>query len=1134
MSCVFAFGQSTLPLRADTVVVEKVGGHATLKIKNNTRDTLGVLTNVGGGATRFIRSKKYNDTCLIIGSDTICGIGGVIPDTLVVEALRTSVLLPDTTSQEPFEFIILPDMQESNQHEPDAFNAAFDYIVDNKAANNIQGVISVGDICNTADNTEMNRALTAFNSLDAANIPNLPIMGNHDYDGGNISGGVRGVTQWNTYFPPSRFTGLPWWGGNLGSTTENYYITFDVGRYKFLAIGLEFVPTDASLDWAQGIIDANPDRKVIISTHAYMTVWGERARDTSLYGPSAYGLGADNSGQELWDKLIRKNKNIILVFGGHYIHAPVSIGHLKRISEAGDSGNVVHQIMVNYQQHLTAPYLSGADGFIMRFRVNPSTSTATVHMYSPFLGVSDTQIDTFSIDLTPIRVEGSLSIKNGLYVANEAVFDGAVNVMDIPRDRVVMTSINGKLDSIPFQTANTVFAGPATGSAANPTFRALAAADLPIGSGNYIQNQSLTTQGASFRISGSGYIGNYNGSGAKISPYPSPGTPAIASGPLLSTQIYNGFHSVDTVTSSFTAAGAMLRNTQIQWDRRYLDDNLNITDSRGFNVTAVHRLRNRVIFNNDVSTIAGADQGFYLRQYGGFSGTSIASGRANADSAISGTVSRIDIINAGGSNAIDAEGWYAAYSAYVGSGNRDTIDNLIGYNTYLGKSSGTIKNLYHHYIHGAFGTNSNWGIYQEGSTLPNYFQGGVYLNRTAPIGSEKLSINGTINANADSTATPTGGFVYKDYTTGEWKITAAAGIYNGSRTWDGDYTQNVNHKNLYFDSAKDFRITIHENDAALIDYKTRMIFGYGGNFMTQGPAWFYTLRNKANTLDSLTNSIYFNQGTSALSGFRSATGGENTTGLIRASGHGRGEVLLSATRAVFPSSTVSLMSVNYQRISIDASDTLLISSRSMDYEPAAGDTAMNFVSTTTETGRPALRAVKTRMPLSYMASDSAASAATVDIDLSDFVGFDRVVIYIDKIDVSNDDVELRARFSSNGGSSFNSGATDYEWLVNWKITAPSDGVNADASDDHVTLIQNMGNAAGYSAGGKIEILHPFDATYMPMYTGDFITNYFATGAIIVSNVGGRQTSNSVLNAIRFYPSAGTFDKFKYRVVGYKN
>ena len=54
--------------------------------------------------------------------------------------------------------------------------------------------------------------------------------------------------------------------------------------------------------------------------------------------------------------------------------------------------------------------------------------------------------------------------------------------------------------------ANAVFAGPATGAAAAPSFRSLVAADLPSGSANYINNTS-TQQSASFNISGSGTVG---------------------------------------------------------------------------------------------------------------------------------------------------------------------------------------------------------------------------------------------------------------------------------------------------------------------------------------------------------------------------------------------------------------------------------------------------------------------------------------------------------------------------------------------------------------------------------------------------------------------------------------------------
>jgi len=55
--------------------------------------------------------------------------------------------------------------------------------------------------------------------------------------------------------------------------------------------------------------------------------------------------------------------------------------------------------------------------------------------------------------------------------------------------------------------ANLVFAGPVSGSAAAPSFRALTAADVPAGSGSYIANGSTVQNNANFNISGNGTIG---------------------------------------------------------------------------------------------------------------------------------------------------------------------------------------------------------------------------------------------------------------------------------------------------------------------------------------------------------------------------------------------------------------------------------------------------------------------------------------------------------------------------------------------------------------------------------------------------------------------------------------------------
>jgi len=57
------------------------------------------------------------------------------------------------------------------------------------------------------------------------------------------------------------------------------------------------------------------------------------------------------------------------------------------------------------------------------------------------------------------------------------------------------------------QNANLVFAGPPSGAGAAPTFRALVSAYLPAGSNSYIQNQSASSQNASYWIDGPARIG---------------------------------------------------------------------------------------------------------------------------------------------------------------------------------------------------------------------------------------------------------------------------------------------------------------------------------------------------------------------------------------------------------------------------------------------------------------------------------------------------------------------------------------------------------------------------------------------------------------------------------------------------
>lgn len=82
-------GQTTGYLRFDTVKIYKQGGTAELYLINKTKDSLGVLTNIGGGLTEFRKCRVLNDSTIVVGRDTLTVRGnGGIANTNVGSAYR--------------------------------------------------------------------------------------------------------------------------------------------------------------------------------------------------------------------------------------------------------------------------------------------------------------------------------------------------------------------------------------------------------------------------------------------------------------------------------------------------------------------------------------------------------------------------------------------------------------------------------------------------------------------------------------------------------------------------------------------------------------------------------------------------------------------------------------------------------------------------------------------------------------------------------------------------------------------------------------------------------------------------------------------------------------------------------------
>ena len=174
--------------------------------------------------------------------------------------------------------------------------------------------------------------------------------------------------------------------------TDNSYHTFNAGGKDWLVLALEFGPRDAVVQWANQVVEAHPDHEAILVTHAYMyfddTIYDWATKGSSQqWNPHSYGIenqpGGVNDGQELWDELVKGHDNFRFVFNGHVLGDGIG-----RRATLGDAGNVVHQILANYQINT-----EGGQGDMRLLEFKPDGETVVVRTYSPSLDRYDTAPD---------------------------------------------------------------------------------------------------------------------------------------------------------------------------------------------------------------------------------------------------------------------------------------------------------------------------------------------------------------------------------------------------------------------------------------------------------------------------------------------------------------------------------------------------------------------------------------------------------------------------------------------------------------------------------------------------------------------------------------------------------------------
>ncbi|MCZ8511647.1 metallophosphoesterase [Paenibacillus filicis] len=249
-------------------------------------------------------------------------------------------------NRKAFSIIIIPDTQTALRHNPHLMEPMAQWIADHARELNVKMVLQLGDIVDSGANDEGQfvTALATMDRMAKANLPFLICPGNHDYD--NLLSQDRSLRMFNQYFGPHIYRDQEWFGGLFEEgCAANMYVKLEAEGRKLLALALEFGPRDGVLAWADSVLEAHRDYEVIVITHCFMHIRGERTKSGDGLNPKNYAGSLDaNDGEDVWQKSLRKHPNVITVFSGH--HVP---GNVSYRVDLGEHGNPVFQSFQNWQ-----------------------------------------------------------------------------------------------------------------------------------------------------------------------------------------------------------------------------------------------------------------------------------------------------------------------------------------------------------------------------------------------------------------------------------------------------------------------------------------------------------------------------------------------------------------------------------------------------------------------------------------------------------------------------------------------------------------------------------------------------------------------------------------------------------------
>jgi hypothetical protein len=330
----------------------------------------------------------------------------------LAQPLVQQTAVADGPSLEPFDagaygkftFVGMPDTQNYSEFYPEIYESQTKWITRQAARKNIRFVSHYGDVVNHGDReNEWKVADKAMKYLDDAGIKYHVSAGNHDVTPSGGAGTPFIPQNYLKYFGADRFAGKSWYKGDSPSGMSNYQV-FKGGGREFIAMSISVDTPLAELEWAQGVLNTNRDKAVILTTHRYLQdaedyTSGVPIVPSGRYPDIWYGVEGqyDPSGmhsEEFFDSFVRRNQNIMMVNCGHFHEE-------YRQTSTNIYGNTVHEVLADYQDDP-----NGGNGFLRLMEFDVAAKKVDVKSYSTWLNRYETKDEsqfTLNVDFDRYR-----------------------------------------------------------------------------------------------------------------------------------------------------------------------------------------------------------------------------------------------------------------------------------------------------------------------------------------------------------------------------------------------------------------------------------------------------------------------------------------------------------------------------------------------------------------------------------------------------------------------------------------------------------------------------------------------------------------------------------------------------------